>query len=291
MATDPTVPATPAQAAQTTNNPREIRVYSHSGLYYWWPVWFFGILFAIWTLFEDNRMVIVPKESILTKSAAEKQVVVRVPVAGETPEEFNKNVEELRLWKESEPFNNEARPKLRVSGKVWMGPLFLVILFLVILITNIPLRGLWSLVAVISIALLALVFTVFDLWEGILAAFGNLHVHMNMGGYLFLGVAVLVAWVLAVFFFDRRSYMIFTPGQMRVCEEIGGREKVYDTFGMTLEKHRADWFRHIVLGFGSGDLTVKTSGADRHEISMPNVAFIGFKIDAIQAMVRSREVH
>jgi len=183
-----------------------------------------------------------------------------------------------------------AHPRIRVSSRVWMGPVFLVILFLVILITNIPLRGLWSLVAIISIAMVALIFTVFDIWDDLLRQFGNLHIHINMAGYLFLAVGVFAAWALAVFFFDRRSYIIFTPGQIRVCEEIGGREKVYDTTGLTIEKHRSDWFRHIILGFGSGDLSVKTAGADRHEILMPNVAFIGFKIDAIEDMIRSREV-
>ncbi len=51
--------------------------------------------------------------------------------------------------------------------------------------------------------------------------------------------------------FDRRSYIVFTPGQIRVCEEIGGRERTYDTTGITIEKHRDDWFRHIILGFGT----------------------------------------
>ena len=37
-------------------------------------------------------------------------------------------------------------PKLYVSHKTWMAPLYFMILFLVILITNVPLRGLWSVV-------------------------------------------------------------------------------------------------------------------------------------------------
>jgi hypothetical protein len=175
-----------------------------------------------------------------------------------------------------------------VTSRAWMAPLFFTILFLVILITNIPLRGLWSLVVVIGIALLAVIFSLFNLWDTILEKFGNLHAFMNMAAYFFIGVALVIAWFISVFIFDRRAYMIFTQGQVRVVEEIGGREKVYDTTGLSVEKQRQDWFRHIILGFGSGDLTVKTAGADRHEIVMPNVGLIGFKIDAINELVRSR---
>ena len=59
---------------------------------------------------------------------------------------------------------------------------------------------------------------------------------------------------------------------------------------MTIEKRRDDWFRHIFLGFGSGDMVIRTAGADRHEILMPNVALIGFKIDPIQQLMRQRQI-
>jgi hypothetical protein len=44
------------------------------------------------------------------------------------------------------------------------------------------------------------------------------------------------------------------------------------------------------LGFGTGDLTIKTSGAERHEIVLPNVAFIAFKIKAIQQILHAQEI-
>ena len=39
----------------------------------------------------------------------------------------------------------KVRP--HISPRTWMGPMYLIILILVIVITNVPLRGLWSLVA------------------------------------------------------------------------------------------------------------------------------------------------
>src|SRR5262249_15478262 len=109
-------------------------------------------------------------------------------------------------------------------------------------------------------------------------------------GYLFISLVLLSAWLISVFIFDRQTYIIFTPGQMKVCEEVGGGEKSYDTIGMTIEKHRDDLFRHWVLGLGSGDLTVKTSGASAHEVRMSNVLFIGRKLLAIEDMQREKAI-
>ena len=83
--------------------------------------------------------------------------------------------------------------------------------------------------------------------------------------------------------------MIFTPGQVKVCTEIGGGEKAYDTTGMTIEKQRSDLFRHWILGLGSGDLVVRTSGADRHEFRLNNVLFVGRKLQLIEEMQRVRQ--
>jgi hypothetical protein len=180
--------------------------------------------------------------------------------------------------------------KPRVSPRSWMGPTFLFILILVVIITNVPLRGLWSLVVLIGFVVLALLISLFKWWDNILGALVSLHIFINMAGYLVLATVLFAAWLVATFIFDRRSYIIFTPGQIRVCEEIGSRERTYDTTGMTIEKHRDDWFRHIFLGFGTGDLSVRTAGADRHEILMPNVALIGFKIEPIQQLIRQRQI-
>ena len=177
-----------------------------------------------------------------------------------------------------------------VSGRSWIGPTYMIILFLVIIITSVPLRGLWSLVVLIGLVVLALVVSLFKWWDDILGALYGLHIFINLAGYLLLSSALFVAWAVATFIFDRRSYIVFTPGQIRVCEEIGNRERTYDTTGMTIEKHRDDWFRHIFLGFGSGDLSVRTAGADRNEILMPNIALIGFKIDPIQQLIRQRQI-
>jgi hypothetical protein len=282
----PTSPTPPAPGALGKQLPLEIKVIAHSSLFYWWPVWFFGLLFALWTYADNNRLAIIGPESkiVNTGPAPDGKDRYVIQVEGDTD----------RLIKDSEAVNagegkSFVRPKPRVSTRSWMGPLFLLILFLVIIITNVPLRGLWSLVTIIGIVVISLILSLMEKWDELLQAMGDLHVYINMAGYLAISIALLIAWLVAVWVFDRRTYIIFTAGQVKVCEEIGGREKVYDTTGMTMEKRRDDWFRHIILGFGTGDLLVRAAGADRHEIVLPNVAFIGYKIDAIESMLRARQ--
>ena len=45
------------------------------------------------------------------------------------------------------------------------------------------------------------------------------------------------------------------------------------------------FFRHWLLGLGSGDLRIRTSGATREEIEVSNVLFIGSKVAAMQRLI------
>jgi len=71
---------------------------------------------------------------------------------------------------------------------------------------------------------------------------------------------------------------------------IGAGETVYGTRGMVVEKHRAAFFRYRLLGFGSGDLTARTSGPNSQQLELPNLLFIGRKLALIHPMLQEREV-
>ena len=74
-------------------------------------------------------------------------------------------------------------------------------------------------------------------------------------------------------------------GQMTRERFISGAERSYDTRGMVFEKHSEDPFRHWVLGLGSGDLRIVTSGANREELLLPNVLFVDRKVREIQKLI------
>jgi hypothetical protein len=84
--------------------------------------------------------------------------------------------------------------------------------------------------------------------------------------------------------------MIFSRGQLRIRDAIGSCERVFDTFGMAVEKHRYDVFRHWLLGIGSGDLTIKASATNSQQFEVPNVLNANRKLELIQTMLQERQV-
>jgi hypothetical protein len=261
----------------------EIKIISHSNLFYWWPVWAIGFLMFLLTWIDGHRMVIVPDGTkALTDARVEEtpgKPVLRDALV--VPE----NSHLLR-----DPNNHPAQPFLRMAVSKSYGVLYAIILLLVIVITNMHLRGLWSVIVLVIIVALSIIFALAGWWDDILNALGRLHIHINAAGYLLISTALFVIWLVTFVFFDSRVYMVFTPGQLRVRQEIGGGEAAYDTTGMVVQKQRNDLFRHWILGLGSGDLIVNTSGAHAHQFDLPNVLFVGTKVKQIEEMLREKPI-
>jgi hypothetical protein len=96
---------------------------------------------------------------------------------------------------------------------------------------------------------------------------------------------MFLVWAFTVFVFDRMSFWRIKPGQITHEFVLGAAAKSYDTENLVLEKYRDDIFRHWVLGLGSGDLHLRPYGAQREEIEVPNVFFIGSKIRTMEEMI------
>jgi hypothetical protein len=166
-----------------------------------------------------------------------------------------------------------------------LGIIWFITLFLVIVITNVPVRGLASGMVILAIITVTITLAYYNLWDPLLAMLGDLSIHMNLGAYVFISTLLFVVWVLSVFVFDRMSYWQITPGQVTKVKLFGAGQTSYGTSNTVLEKYRNDVFRHWVLGLGSGDMKLKTSGANRQELDIPNVLFVGHKITAMQQMI------
>ena len=291
-------PSQPPQSLLLSNGPpsserpsrsSEIKLISHSMLFYWWPVWAVAFALALVTWMDGTRMAIVPSGTKVewakdVEGARTTQVTLTLP--------NNKATQSLSGASgisESNTSKAETYPAFRprMSEKSWPGAIFVVGLLVTIFVTNVPLRGLMSFLVIGLIVVLALVFALLDVWDRIFETLGNLHIHINMAGYMTIGGVTFAMWALATYFFDRRSYVIFTPGQVRVCEHIGSSVQAFNTAGVSLEKQRDDLFRHYIFGFGSGDLIIKMTGGDRREVRMPNVLFLGWQMSKIENIMRS----
>lgn len=230
--------AQPPLAVQPVAFPKfqEVNVYSHSSLFYWWPVWAAGFIMALITYFQGTRVQFADAAVIIDPSRT-------------------------------------------------LGVIYTVIFLLVILMTNVAVRGIASLTVIVSILALTFFFAFMGWWDAIFRAIDSLAMFMNLGFYVFFSTGLFVIWALAVFVFDRFEYWTFRPGQAIHHMFMGGGQRTYDTQGMSVFKLRSDLFRHWVLGMGSGDLHIATTGAKPEEFIVPNVLFIGHKLREIEELV------
>jgi hypothetical protein len=277
-------PPTPAATGKT-----EIKIVSHSNLFYWWPVWAVGFIMALITVFENRRLATVPAKSKVIHKAEQIKVTYFKDGADRKGEPDTTNFQNSDVLVAPEGKTVEE-PHLQITRHSKYGVVFATVLLLVITITNIPLRGLWSVIVIVVIVSLVIILALMGAWEQILAHLTFLDIRINMGGYIFISTILFGLWLAIMLFFDQRIYMVFTPGQLRVRLAIGEGEMAYDTAGMTLQKERSDLFRHWILGLGSGDLVVQTAGAQAHRFDLHNVLFVGRKLNEIEDMLRSRQV-
>jgi hypothetical protein len=281
-----TVPAQPAGLAtpvvEAPVPDEQIRVYGHTNLLYWWPVWLLGFVFAGLTWMDGHRMAVVPAGTVVEKAktipgeAGPRDVLVAppgaaVPVQPKASEETNE-------------------PGMLVANNNNYGVIFVMTVLLVIVFTNVTVRGLASIIVIAGLIIVTLLLAQFHKWDDIFRLIGGLDIRMNAGGYLAIALPLFLIWVFTTFVYDRYVYLIVTRGQIRLRQDIGDGEVAVDTHSVVLEKRRNDLFRHWVLGLGSGDLHVKTGGPANLEFDLNNVAFVGTKLGRIQDLIREREM-
>jgi hypothetical protein len=266
MGTSPTRSTRVAESAKVSPadaSEPEIKIYSHSPILYWWPVWLVGFVMALLTYLDGGQMGYVPAGTVA---------------------EGNKLVGPAKSVSLEQPHDRMARSP-------YLGSWFFIVLLVVFVASNVPLRGLWEWVSVLAIALAISLMWTWGLWDDLAEWFRLLHVHVNLAGYLFLSTWMFAIWVVTVFLFDRRTYMIFSAGQVRVLNEIGEAEKVYDVTNLTFQVLPNVFIRHRLLGFwGAGDLIVRTGGPHSEVLEWPNVLFARSRLQQIQARLKAREV-
>jgi len=217
--------------------PPEIKIISHSNIFYWWPAWVAGFAVALISYMQGRDVAIVP------------EIVERI-----------------------HPSNNP-------------GIFFIAVLVLLVVFTTTKLRGIYSVVTVVTVAFFIVLFAWFEWWDNILRFIPHISARANMGFYLLFSTTLLGVWLLAFFVFDRLTIWRIRPGQMLEERRIGGQAHSYDTNGLVFEKRGQDLFHDIILGMGAGDLTVTTGGANRQTIQIPNVLLVGRRMKAIEKLI------
>jgi len=215
----------------------DIKIISHSNIFYWWPAWVAGFAVALISYVQGRDVAVVP--------------------------EFIDRVH---------PSNNP-------------GIFFIAVLVLLVVFTTTKLRGIYSVVTVVTVALFGVLLAWLGWWDNILRFIPHLSARANMGFYLLFSAALLAVWLLAFFVFDRLTIWRVRPGQMIEQRRIGGQARSYDTNGLVFEKRGQDLFHDIILGMGAGDLTVTTGGANKQTIQIPNVLLVDRRMKAIENLI------
>src|SRR5262245_4155600 len=108
--------------------PREIRVVAHSMMFYWWPVWAGGLLLAGLTWLDGHRLAVVPPGTQAVEGFDGGRDALVLPAGAHLPRD---------------PATGKPRePTLRVASRSGYGVVFAVVAFVVVLTTNVTVRGL-----------------------------------------------------------------------------------------------------------------------------------------------------
>jgi hypothetical protein len=268
--------ATPANPPAGPKLPQSLTVISHSGLIYWWPVWLVGFVLAGLTYWENSRLAVLPPGT--TAKAAEAGGGGRVYELTVPP-----GAPPVKAADGADSF------PVRISRNTDYGVVYVVVVLLVAFGSNVHLRGLASLAAVLFVLLVTVLFAVFGWWESIFAAVGGWHIQITLAGYLVLSTALLAMWLAVLYLYDPLRYMTFTPGQLVLHKEIGDMREVFDTTQVEAEKKKSDLLRQWVLGFGAGDLVIKIPG-QAMQIELPNVLFADRRVAEIAELMKTKPV-
>lgn len=290
MSADPSAaPAPPSNAVPVYNVPApgtaadpkvdKVVVYGHSNLFYWWPVWAACFVLAGWTYLDGHQMAAVPRKS---------ETVGQVMIEGYSEPRDAIVAPPGKHFALAPGSNKPAQADMTVAGRNGPGVIFVLTLLVVAVVSTITLRGLLSVIAVIGIVAVGLAFALLGWWDDVFRFFGGLDIRFNAAGYLALGIPLFAVWAVVTFVMDRQHYVIFEEGQILYVLDIGDGVKVVDAAAASVEKKRGDVFRHTLLGFGTGDLLVRTR--DGVLIDLENVFNINSKLRTIHSKLQEKAI-
>lgn len=283
-----------------------VRIHQHTMLLYFWPIWFFGFIFAGLTLLDNHRLALLPGDG---KKVVATELTYKAGPEGKPTKLAIPDSGTSVLFSEKVPAGSEVTERI-IARSPFYGVIYIAIILVVIFFTNVPLRGLTAYLFLASIVIILLLLYSFGQLRRVAEEVLMLDVRINLGGYVLLSSALLILWSIAFFLVDHRIFIEFLPGQIKVVTEVGEGEKTYDSAGVEFLIQPTDPFRNQLLGLawlgwglkflglvrnedwglGTGDLIVTTGGADRKEIHIANVIGLTEKRKAITEMLKKQRV-
>ncbi len=166
-----------------------------------------------------------------------------------------------------------------IYGDAWLHVLFVVVVAVVMLFTNVRIRGIPGYVVFIMIAssIGALFYTSY--WERVFVDVPGSFLALSGSFYAVFGIVFFVAWFLTVFIVDRATYLEVERGQVTDVNMITGETRSYPTLLAQIRCERTDPLVNFVLGmgwigFGTADIRISVPSDSKESsrtLRIPNV--------------------
>jgi hypothetical protein len=169
----------------------------------------------------------------------------------------------------------------------WLGISFVSLVLFVAIFTNVRARGIYSFVLILVVAGVAWGTSYIPGIDRAVSWASLLRIHLNLAFYLTFSFMLMLIWLFAIVFIDHFTWWRFSPGQVIEEHRVGqATGHAYNTEGMVVRRLPDDFFRHRMLGLGTGDFIVKPPHQEPFEIH--NVWKANRKQKLMERMVATR---
>jgi hypothetical protein len=163
---------------------------------------------------------------------------------------------------------------LKVLTSPWLGIGFLAVMFGTLVFTHLRARGIYALIMILVLALIALIVHLIVGWTFVLDLVTLVRVHMNLAYYVVVFTITFVLWVYVAFIHSRFTYGFVGQGEVGWRSPLTGQVESYRPLNFQVGKQSDDIIVHKILGLrflglGTGDVEVKfdvPGGGSRHHM-------------------------
>ncbi len=112
---------------------------------------------------------------------------------------------------------------VKIATSPWLGIGFLLIMFGVLIFTQLRARGIYAVIMLLAIAVIGLLVHMLIGWAFIWDLVTLVKVHMNMAFYVMVFIISFALWVYVTFIHARLTYGVVNPGEIGWHSPLTGR--------------------------------------------------------------------
>jgi hypothetical protein len=151
---------------------------------------------------------------------------------------------------------------VKIHTSPWLGIGFLVIMFGVLIFTQLRARGIYAVIMILALAVIGLLVHMLVGWAFIWDLVTLVKVHMNMAYYVVVFTVSFALWVYVTFVHSRLTYGFVNSGEVGWRSPLTGQVESYRPLNFQVNKRSDDLIVHTLLGLrflglGTGDIEVK----------------------------------